>query len=404
MTPPVTNQTPGTRGADLDPPPRRTSRRNVLRGLGLGAATVAVAGTGLLSYRVYDSGVLDPAGGPAHDPWRDWRSVPGPRGVIAAAVLAASPHNTQPWSFTVRGDVIDMFADPARGTGSVDPFSRERDVGLGAALENLTVACGPRGYRPATTLLPDGAAGPRVAEIVLSPVAPRPDPLVDAIDRRHTNRGPYLPDPVDTRVLTEPTPAGVGLTWVTAPGQRSALGRLLVDAAEALVADEQQSLDNFAWFRATNDEVQRHRDGLVLDGQGLSALELGAAKLLPASSRVAGDQFWVARTRDVHTATAAAYGVITTSTPDDRRTLLDAGRLLQRVHLRATLAGIGLQHMNQITERIDREASTGVAPTFAPRFAALLPSGARPLLTFRVGHPVRDGRPTPRRSVQMVTS
>ena len=65
------------------------------------------------------------------------------------------------------------------------------------------------------------------------------------------------------------------------------------------------------WFRGSNDEIQRHRDGLMLDGQGLSPLVLGVAKLLPASSRADGDQFWVKQTRTVHTATAAAYGVIT---------------------------------------------------------------------------------------------
>jgi hypothetical protein len=59
--------------------------------------------------------------------------------------------------------------------------------------------------------------------------------------------------------------------------------------------------------------------------------------------------------------------------------------------------------MNQITERIDRESTTGVPATFAPRFAALLPPAVQPLLTFRVGYPVRDGRPTPRRSVADVT-
>ena len=59
-------------------PSPRPTRRTVLRGLAFGGATVAVAGTGLLSYRVYDSAVLDPGGGPAHDPWRGWRDVPGP--------------------------------------------------------------------------------------------------------------------------------------------------------------------------------------------------------------------------------------------------------------------------------------------------------------------------------------
>ena len=149
-------------------------------------------------------------------------------------------------------------------------------------------------------------------------------------------------------------------------------------------------MDGFVWFRNNNDEIQRHRDGLVLDGQGLSPLVLGLAKLLPASSRTDGDSFWVTQTRTVHTATAAAYGVITTTTPDDRAIQLEAGRLLQRIHLTATSRGIALQHMNQITERIDREATTGAQPTFGPRFAAVLPPGVRPLLTFRVGY--RSGR------------
>ena len=50
---------------------------------------------------------------------------------------------------------------------------------------------------------------------------------------------------------------------------------------------------------------------LTLDGQGLGDLTLLAAKILPAQSRTDGDTFWLKATRDVHTATAAAYGVIT---------------------------------------------------------------------------------------------
>ena len=105
----------------------------------------------------------------------------------------------------------------------------------------------------------------------------------------------------------------------------------------------------------------------------------------------------------MHTATAAAYGVITTSVPDRRESQLSAGRLLQRIHLTATSEGIALHHMNQITERIDREATTGAVRRSRPGFAALLPPGGHPLLTFRVGYPVQDGRPTPRRSLAEVT-
>jgi len=361
------------------PAPTGFSRRRVL---GWGGATALVAGTGLLGYRAYDTAVLGPGGGRAHAPWREWRDLPGPRGAVAAAILAASPHNTQPWEFAVTDRSIDVFTDPLRHTGSVDPFGRERYAGMGCALENLVLGCPPRGLSPTVTLLPDGPAGRRIAHVELSVAAPRTDPLYEAIDRRHTNRGPYAPSPVPPAALAalgDPAPPeGLSLHWIADPAPRAELGGLLVDAAAALVADEGQSLDNFAWFRPDDAAEQRHRDGLVLDGQGFGPVQLAVAKLLPPSSRAAGDRFWVDATRDVHTATAAAYGVITTSTPDDRRVQLDAGRLVQRIHLRATAAGIALHHMNQITERIDREAAAAVPATFAPRFAALLPAGARP--------------------------
>ena len=38
-----------------------TSRRSVLKGIGVGALSVTVAGIGALSYRMYDNGILDAA-------------------------------------------------------------------------------------------------------------------------------------------------------------------------------------------------------------------------------------------------------------------------------------------------------------------------------------------------------
>jgi hypothetical protein len=69
-------------------------------------------------------------------------------------------------------------------------------------------------------------------------------------------------------------------------------------------------------------------DGLTLDGQGLGDLTLLAAKILPAQSRTDGDAFWLKATSDVHTATAAAYGVITVDDVFDRAAQITGGRLL----------------------------------------------------------------------------
>ncbi len=388
-------------------PGGQPSRRHVLRMVGYGGLVVLAAGSGALGYRVYDTAVLDPGSGKAYDPWRHWRDTPGPLGAVGAAILAANPHDTQPWLFHVTDTAVDVYADPARSLGTVDPLLREMHVGLGCAVENVVLACRARGLQPTVGLLPDGPRGARVAHVALTAAAVRASALHDAIGRRHTDRGPYDGRPVPAAALaglvdTTGLP-GLAVYWVTAAADMAALGTLLVDAATALTHDQQQSMDSFAWFRADDDAVQRHQDGLTLDAQGLSPLVLSLGKLLPASSRSAGDAFWVGQTRTVHTATAAAYGVITATDPYDRTVELEAGRLLQRIHLTATVEGIALQCLNQITERVDRELTTGAAATFAPRFADLLPPGARPVITFRVGHPARAARPSPRRPVAAVT-
>jgi len=384
------------------------SRRSVLKGIGVGAATVVVAGTGVLSYRVFDNGVLDAGSGKPYDAWSHWRDDPGPLGTVAAAILAANPHNSQPWFFHVTASGVEVFADPPRRTGTLDSLGREQHIGLGCAIENLALAAAARGYQPAVTLLPQPANPVHVASVALTRGPVNVSALYDAIGSRHSNRGPYTAAAVPSTAIKSLGAQvaeldGVAMRWFTTEAGRAAVGALMIEAAEAITADGQQSRDAFAWFRNNRDDINTHMDGLTLDGQGLAPLTLSLAKILPAESRAAGDKFWVDQTRTVHTKTAAAYGVITVADTSDPVLRLTGGRLLERIHLAATVAGLGLQHMNQITERIDRERALGKPATFAPAFDALIAQpGQLPLAAFRIGYPVRSARLSPRRPLKDV--
>lgn len=125
--------------------------------------TVAVVGGGV--WRAADQGVFSTGEGPAYEPWKDWRSdaKAGPLALVHAAILAAGPHNTQPWLFKVTDSSIELYIDPQRNVGALDPYLREEHIGMGWALENLVLAAPANGYA-ATVKLEPGKLGPISAE------------------------------------------------------------------------------------------------------------------------------------------------------------------------------------------------------------------------------------------------
>jgi hypothetical protein len=107
-------------------------------------------------------------------------------------------------------------------------------------------------------------------------------------------------------------------------------------------------------------------------------------------------------TRDRQTKTAAAYGIVAVRDASENRQRLEGGRLLERIHLWSTVNGIALQHMNQLTERADREQQLGIEPRFGDALRDLVPSGWQALSAFRVGYPTHTPKTSPRRPVEAV--
>src|SRR4029450_12553853 len=76
--------------------------------------------------------------------------------------LAPSVHNTQPWTFVLFSDRMELRADRARQLPVLDPDGRELVASVGAALFNVRGALAVRGFaavverlpRPARTAVP----------------------------------------------------------------------------------------------------------------------------------------------------------------------------------------------------------------------------------------------------------
>jgi hypothetical protein len=380
----------------------RISRRSFLKFSGA-ALAAAVGGT---LWRAIDQGVFAVGQGPAYEPWQNWDQTEDDyRAMVQAATLAPNPHNTQPWLFQVSENQIDLHADPARNLGSVDPYRREMYLGLGCALENMRLAALSRGWKPDIRLMPPSNKDTHTASILLSTGNRTISPLYTAIPKRHTNRAAYAPQQLPADVFTEMAtlkPEKLRLFWLNEEPARSGFGSLNIQATEAFIADAEQSADSGCWFRHNWDEIQSSRDGITLDAQGNPALITTMGKILPPLSQEQNDQYWL---QAIHTQveSAPAFGLIAIPERRDKATLLEAGMLYQRLHLWAITAGLAMQPLNQVVERIDREISLGEASTMDASLHALTDSsGWQVVMPFRIGYPTIEAQPSPRRSVEMV--
>ena len=389
-------------------------RRSFLKSGGV----VVVLATGGGVWRAYDQGVFSAGEGPAYEPWKDWRSdsADGPLALVRAAILAASPHNTQPWLFKVANSGIELFIDTRRNVGALDPYLREEHIGMGCALENLMLAAAANGYAATATLFA-GKLGPIPAEpkpelaarVDLAPGKRQESELHGAIPRRHTNRSPYDParplPPDFVRALQglAGDEMDVKLFLFTDKTERKKIVEVSSAANAEIYSDPDVKRGTEPWIRSKWSSVQKFRDGLTIDSFGLTPVTTAMAKMMPASmlrrvvSSAAKDGYSNLMLR------APLIGMIALRDRYDREQNLRAGRIWQRAHLLATARDVAARPCNEAVEMVDHERLLGNEPRRLGLLAEIIGDAAwQPTFVFYMGYPTLPGRASPRRPVQEV--
>src|SRR4029453_5702902 len=88
--------------------------------------------------------------------------------------LAPSVHNTQPWTFVLFPDRMELRADPSRRLPVLHPNGRELVESVGAALFNVRCALAARGFAAVVERLPRPADPDLLA--VVPPLGGEPAP------------------------------------------------------------------------------------------------------------------------------------------------------------------------------------------------------------------------------------
>ncbi len=305
---------------------------------------------------------------------------------LRAATRAPSVHNTQPWRVVVDPPVIEVHLDRDRVLPVVDPVAREARMSCAAAVLNLLVALRAAGRGTVVDLLPDRDRPDLLAVLRVTgtrPATPAARALAGAIDRRATNRRPFVERPVPpmhrTALVRAAERERAHLVLLDTPKALGTLATLLRRADHLQEEDPAFQRELVAW----TDPGADREDGVphTAGGPRPSGGSLLTLRQFPPASTVERPF-----EQDPLVAVLTTHG----DTPKDH---LHAGMAMQRVLLTATVAGLSASFLSQPVE----VAHTRVA------LRALSAPSEHPQAVLRIGygHPVER---TPRRPVAAVTT
>jgi nitroreductase len=297
--------------------------------------------------------------------------------VLEATAAAPSLHNSQPWRLDCSSTLCELHADHGRDLPAADPHHREMLLACGAALLNLRLAIRALGVAANVRLMPDPSRPSLLA--VIRPqgtiVATEVDKqLAAAVFRRHTNRRPFLDQPVPQSLwgaLRQAARSEQAWLALVPPAQQSQLRGLVDVAHRTQLADPQFVEEWRKWTGRSADSV----DGVAVASSGIMPEQQDLWMRRDFSGgqgrlRVAGRDF----ESDPLVAVIGSFN-------DLPLAQLQAGQALQRVLLTATVEGLYASFLSQVVE----------VPQTRRQLRTLIGGGLWPQTVLRLGY----GSPAP---------
>ena len=374
------------------------NRRKFLAVFGGGVILAAgAAGAGFVATRRPDAALApwDAAGTAYQEPRRR---------ALSYAILAANPHNRQPWLVDLRNDGrVVLYCDLDRLLPETDPYNRQVTIGLGCFLEVLRMAAAEDGYRLDISMFPSGSD---TKALDRRPVADirfekdgkqRPDPLFRQVMNRRSVKEPFDTDrPVSDQQLLDIRAAATGKYQVSTsnnPIWVKTLRDLTWKAMEIEMRTPRTHMESVNLFRIGKSEINANPDGIDFSGAFFESLNAVGQFSREGTGDPTSTEFQMGLDiiREL-CMTGMAY-VWLTSPANTRQDQLAAGRDWIRINLAVTGLGLSVQPMSQALQEYPE-----MAGPYAEVHKMLAPAGGTVQMLGRLGYGP-DVAPSPRWSL-----
>ncbi len=273
--------------------------------------------------------------------------------LISKAILAPTGGNSQPWKWLFLNNQLFLFHDKGKSTQFLDFKGFGAYVGLGAAMENLTLEAHKQNIEVESNTFPIDGNRQLVAKITFShlEVNHNYDYLVDYLGERCTDRNIYASENIEEDVIKSLRDAcssisGATLQLISNEKDVKKYGDLLGRSDKLLLTTKKTHAEFMNEIRWSSEEVQNTRSGVDIETIDLTATEVAGFKVIKNWSVVKYLNKWgggsaFEKLSKKCAENAYSLGMITVPglTPSN---FFDGGKAMQRVWLEATKQNLNI--------------------------------------------------------------
>ncbi|MCU0372820.1 MAG: nitroreductase family protein [Ignavibacteria bacterium] len=312
---------------------------------------------------------------------------------VRYAILAPSGHNTQPWTFEVHEESLNLYADRTRALPVIDPDDRELIISCGAALTNLLVAMKYFGFEPHVEYIPNEADNDLLATVSIKTRDYQPTDLdttlFKAIKNRRTNRLPFAEEVIDgytkqklINIVSEDK--DIKFTVIEDANLKEELTKLIEQGDKIQAQNKSFCRELAQWVHPNRTNSK----------DGIPGYAFGMGDLISFGSPFfIGNLNWgdIQAGRDRNLIKGSPVLALMETKTDTPLDWMKTGVALSKLLLRAASQGIAASYLNQPLE----------VPELFSKMKELLGSNTYPQLILRMGYG-KEVKSTPRRDVEDV--